>query len=173
MLGLAVRPTEKGGGSPRAEPPEARMDDPFPPDTDLDDDEDLEAALRAAEEAVNELAASFTTWLAEDLGRASEALGRAKTAPGANAAEIEEVFGICHNIKGQAGSFGYDLMTRIAGMLCDYIRDAGDLAHPPLGVVEGHLMALQFILDHQIEGDGGEVGEKLVAKLSNLTSGQS
>ena len=146
------------------------MDDPYSPPSDLHDDEDLEAAIRAAEEAVAELAASFTTWVGEDLDRAVAALGRAKSAPGANDADVEEIFGICHNIKGQAGSFGYDLMTRVASLLCDYLRDAGGLPHPALGIIEGHLMALRFILDHKISGDGGEVGEKVVAKLSVLSS---
>ena len=146
------------------------MDDPYAPPPDLDDEEDFEAAIRAAEEAVAELAASFTTWVGEDLDRAVAALGRAKSAPGANGADVQEIFGICHNIKGQAGSFGYDLMTRIANLLCDYLRDAADLPHPALGIVEGHLMALRFILDHKISGDGGEVGEKLVAKLNALSS---
>ena len=146
------------------------MHDSQPTTMGSDDDEDLDAALRAAEEAVAELAANFATWVGEDLDKASAALGRAKSAPGVNRDAIEEIFGICHNIKGQAGSFGYDLMTKIAAMLCDYIRNAESLPHPPLGIVEGHLMALRFVLEHKIEGDGGEVGEKLVAKLSDLAS---
>lgn len=146
------------------------MDDPNRPNVDPDDDEDLEAALRAAEEAVAELAANFTVWAGEDLDRAAAALERAKLAPGTNQSHLSEVFGICHNIKGQAGSFGYDLMTRIAGMLCDYIRDIGDAGQEALGIVDGHLMALRFILDNEIEGDGGEVGQKLIDKLSAVAA---
>ena len=42
-------------------------------------------------------------------------------ATGDRKAEAEQVFQIAHDIKGQGGSFGYDLMTLIANELCRLI----------------------------------------------------
>ena len=146
------------------------MADTISPQPSLDDDEDLEAALRAAEDAVAELAANFTVWVGEDLDKARAALDRAKSSDPIERTAVDEIFGICHNIKGQAGSFGYDLMTQVAAKLCDFLRNTDVVAQSSLGVIEGHLMALRFILDHRIEGAGGDVGAKLIAKLDDLAT---
>lgn len=135
-----------------------------------DADDDMKVALEAAEQAVAELAANFTVWVKEDIERMAGVLERAKAAPGNNSAEIEEIFGIAHNIKGQAGSFGYDLMTRIGGMLCHQVRDIGAADEARLKVIDGYILSLLFIVDRRVEGDGGEVGQKLVEKLEDLSS---
>lgn len=133
-------------------------------------DDDLKAALEAAEQAVAELAENFTVWAREDIERMAGALERARAAPGDNAAEMEEIFGFAHNIKGQAGSFGYELMTRIGGMLCHHVRDVGAADEALLKVIDGYILSLRFIVDRRIDGDGGEVGQKLVDKLEDLSS---
>ena len=37
-----------------------------------------------------------------------------------------------------------------------------------LKVIEAHLTAIKFILDRDIQGDGGAVGKQLLAKLRSL-----
>lgn len=137
---------------------------PSGPGANIDD------MLREAEAAVAELAKTFTTWVQDDIKTALDALNRAKQSSDGNR-EIEEIFSICHNIKGQAGSFGYDLMTKIGGELCDLIRGRDPAPNAALlKAVEGHLSALQFLASRGIEGDGGEIGQKLVVKLRQLAA---
>lgn len=127
--------------------------------------------LLEAEAAVAELAKNFTTWVQDDIKAALDALNRAKQNQAGNNGEIEEIFSICHNIKGQAGSFGYDLMTKIGGELCDLIRDRKAAAEADLlKAIEGHLSALKFLAARGIDGDGGEIGQKLVVKLRQLAA---
>lgn len=133
--------------------------------------DNMDDLLREAEAAVAELAASFTTWVQDDLASARKALDTAKQSPADNLGAVQEIFGICHNIKGQAGSFGYNLMTTIGGQLCDMIRDRSEPAGPELlKAVEAHLAALQFLAERGIDGDGGEIGQKLIVKLRQLSS---
>lgn len=137
---------------------------PSGPGANIDD------MLLEAEAAVAELAKTFTTWVQDDIKTALDALNRAKQNSDGNQ-EIDEIFSICHNIKGQAGSFGYDLMTKIGGELCDLIRRCNDAANADLlKAVEGHLSALQFLASRGIDGDGGEIGQKLVIKLRQLAA---
>ncbi len=124
--------------------------------------------LAAAEAAVAALADNFSVWIREDLDRMNTEFDHASETPDANNENIAEIFSISHNIKGQAGSFGYTLLTRVAASLCEHVRDAGDASEASLKVVQGHLMAMQFIVDKKVEGEGGEVGEKLFAKLQDL-----
>ena len=83
------------------------------------DEDDVPDAVRAAEAAVAALADSFLEWIGEDIGRAKEALAAGQEKPGDNQPELRAIFEVVHNVKGQGGSFGYDLLTKIGGSLCD------------------------------------------------------
>ncbi len=133
------------------------------------DDDDLPEAVRKAEAAVAALAQNFTEWVRADLDKAFALLANARESQPENASHIREIFGVCHNIKGQGGSFGYDLITHFGASLCNFIRDAGSASERKLKVVESHLTAIRFILDRDIQGDGGQVGKQLQAKLRSLT----
>ena len=134
-----------------------------------DDDDDLPEAVRKAQEAVAALADNFTDWMRSDLKSALASLAKAKDGLPDNASDIRDIYAVCHNIKGQGGSFGYELITDVGKSLCDYIHDAGPASEKKLKVVEAHLTAIKFILDRDIQGDGGDVGKQLQAKLQSLT----
>jgi chemotaxis protein histidine kinase CheA len=134
-----------------------------------DDDDDLPDAVRQAEAAVAALARNFTEWMRADLEKALAALAKAVDSQPENAEHVHEIHEICHNIKGQGGSFGYDLITDVGGSLCNYVRDNGPASERKLKVIEAHLTAIKFILDRDIQGDGGPVGEQLRAKLRGMT----
>ncbi len=135
----------------------------------LDDDDDLPEAVRKAEAAVAALAQNFTEWMRADLDKALASLAVARDSQPENAGHVREIFDVCHNIKGQGGSFGYDLITHVGESLCNFIRDAGSASERKLKVVEAHLTAIGFILDREIQGDGGPVGKQMQAKLRDLT----
>ena len=125
--------------------------------------------ISEAEAAVAALADSFVEWITEDIGRAKEALEHAKTAPGDNREDLRAIFEVVHNVKGQGGSFGYNLLTKIGGSLCDYIREATSSAdEKQLKVVAAHFAAMDFVLEKKILGDGGDIGKQLLGKIAQL-----
>ena len=132
------------------------------------DDDDLPEAVRKAEAAVAALAQNFTEWMRADLDKAFALLADARDSQPENASHVREIFNVCHNIKGQGGSFGYDLITQFGASLCNFIRDDGSASDRKLKVVEVHLTAIKFILDRDIQGDGGPVGKQMQAKLRGL-----
>lgn len=133
------------------------------------DSTDLDDAVRDAEAAVAALAADFLIWIREDVERARAALEAAEAAPGHNREQIAAIFDVMHNLKGQGSSFGYDLLTRIGGSLCDYIRNAPDGADArQVKIIAAHFAALDFVIDKNLKGPGGEAGDRLMAKLNEL-----
>jgi hypothetical protein len=82
---------------------------------------------------------------------------------------LANVHSVAHNIKGQGGSFGYDLVTSIGASLCDYIRSGDRTSADALNVVFAHIKILKTVADNDISGTGGETGERIVAKLHALT----
>lgn len=56
--------------------------------------------VKDAEAAVAALADSFLEWITADIEKAKQALESAKDKPGDNQAELREIFGVVHNVKG-------------------------------------------------------------------------
>ncbi len=128
-------------------------------------DDDMPDAVRRAEAAVAALAENYTVWVREDLAVARKALQKARETAPDNADSLKEIFGVCHNIKGQGGSFGFELMTMIGDSVCEFTRDAGNASEAILKVVEAHIAALEFVVEKDIKGDGGDAGRGLLEKL--------
>lgn len=134
-------------------------------------DDDVPDAVRDAEAAVAALADSFLEWIGEDIGRAKQALADANDKPGNNQSELRAIFEVVHNVKGQGGSFGYDLLTSIGGSLCNYLRDENASAsEKQLKVIAAHFAAMDFVLEKNIQGNGGEIGDQLTGKVAQLVA---
>ena len=132
-------------------------------------DHDAEAAISAAEAAVAALADQFLGLIADELETAKAALERARANPGDNNPNLQVIFGVMHNLKGQGSSFGYDLLTMIGGSLCGFIRDAeGPADEKQIKVIAAHFAAIDFVVEKDIRGTAGEIGAPLMAKLETL-----
>ena len=81
-----------------------------------------------------------------------------------------EIANVAHDIKGNGGSFGYDLMTAIGGSLSTFCRAIGgsgaEIGDARLEVIRVHIDAMKMVIDHGLEGDGGETGADMVAMLA-------
>lgn len=135
------------------------------------DEDDVPDAVREAEAAVAALADSFLEWITDDINRAKEALVRAQDKPGDNQPELRAIFEVVHNVKGQGGSFGYDLLTKIGASLCNYLRvEAASADEKQLKVISAHFAAMDFVLEKNIQGTGEAIGDQLVGKVSQLVA---
>ncbi len=129
---------------------------------------DFEAMIAQAEAAVAALSASYRDQLMQDVQTLVDIW--ASLDQGVAAAEVlRQVQAISHNIKGQGGSFGYDLVTSIGASLCDYIRSAERKTADELNIVYAHIKILKMVSENDISGTGGETGERIVVKLAALT----
>ena len=131
-------------------------------------DVDLPDEVLEAEAVVAEMAENYTIWVRDDIATARSALTKAKENLADNAESIREIFSVCHDIKGQGSSFGFDLMTMLGASLCDLLREGGSVTERKLAVVEAHVDALAFVIDRKIKGDGGDKGRQLVDKLQKF-----
>jgi len=124
-----------------------------------------EAALERAEQVISNLSVSYVDWAREDLGKIQTAFDELKSTNG-GAGPLNAVFQISHDIKGQGGSFEYDLMTIIGNMLCRYIEGLeGEASPQAIEVIGLHIQALQAVISQKLKGDGGAVGEQLMSGL--------
>jgi hypothetical protein len=133
-------------------------------------DRKMEAVLARAQAAVADLAKNYAQSGLTDVDRCAALLKTAREQPGVRGAQIKELYGIAHNIKGQGSSFGYPLITRLGQSLCALTRRERAFSDGDLGVIQAHLDALRLILTKDIKGDGGDVGDKLAKRLEALVA---
>ena len=131
----------------------------------------LKETLARAEEATTALRANYTEWARIDVNNTQALLDAAKKGTAGQRDQLDLLYAAMHNIKGQGTSFGYPLVTRIGQSLCRLIAPGRALDEAGLKIAQAHLDALKLVLDQKIAGKGGEVGDKLAARLESLTTG--
>lgn len=110
-------------------------------------------ALARAEAALESLSRDYPRWLRADLAAA-----RACLAP---SLDPDRLYTILHDIKGQATTFGYPLISRISQHLCRMLSEET----PPPDHIIPLLDAMESVVDHGLTGDGGAMGRELLARL--------
>ncbi len=126
--------------------------------------------LAQAEAAINALKGEYSQQLRTDVDQLAKIFALV-TPKDPDARVLEDLFGIAHNLKGQAGSFGYDLVTSIAASLCDLLRQQAEhFSSHDVKIVGQHVQVLERVVSKGIVGDGGETGQKIVQSLRDLHS---
>ena len=101
------------------------------------------AAIRRAEQAMETLKVEFSDWIAKDIAR----LGQAYDAFAADRSEARagDLFRAGHDLKGQATTFEYPLIARVASSLSKLMDELGSHDRIPLTLVQAHVDAIQVI----------------------------
>ena len=126
------------------------------------------ATLERAERVIEQMADSYLEWVQEDLVRMDAAYKALAAATGDRKAEADQVFQIAHDIKGQGGSFGYDLMTLIANELCRLIERQDKFGTAEVQAVKVHADPMKLVIQNRMKGDGGANGQALVSGIRQV-----
>jgi len=122
------------------------------------------AAIAKAEAALKSLANNFTQWLADEITKLEAARQQVRTA-GVTIETMENLYLRAHDLKGLGTTYGYQLITRIAGSLCRLIDDKEKRAQAPLDLVDAHIDAIKAAVRDDIKTDDHPVGRVLVEEL--------
>lgn len=119
-----------------------------------------------AEAVIAGLRSAYLDWVAEDVRKLNALFDQTAAAPLAGRpALMKAVFTIAHDVKGQGGSFGFDLMTQVGNQLCRTVEARTDWPDQSLILVRRLLDAMGRILSQSLSGDGGDDGRALLADL--------
>ena len=128
------------------------------------------ALLERAEAAVQKLEVNYSEWVKDDLAEIEKTLKKLVAAKGKDKDAIKALYRVVFDTKGQGGSFGYPLLTEVAGSLASFIRDLDELDSFALEVATAHVSAMRAVIKEQIRDDGGETGTKVVEGLCALVA---
>lgn len=118
-----------------------------------------------AEAALHEYEDTYETVVRADLQKINDAISRATKTPTSAPEALKEIFGVSHDIKGQAASFNYPLLTAIAQSLCRFINSSEAAALKKFDVVGAHAKAMGTVVKHSMRSDGLVKGRKLLKVL--------
>ncbi|NQU56172.1 MAG: phosphorelay protein [Rhodospirillales bacterium] len=128
---------------------------------------DLEA-LEKAEEVIASLADSYLVSVADDFRKIDEAFEKLEAATGGRKKELMGVFQESFNLKGQGGSFGYNLMTAIGNELCLFIEKLDKAGPKEVEAIKLHIDSIKLVIGNDIKGDGGDTGKQMLAGLQQV-----
>ncbi|MFD2204996.1 hypothetical protein [Kiloniella antarctica] len=130
---------------------------------------ELKDIVASAEEALSRMEGDYEIWVAKDVQKISDFLEGAKESleMGAQSQSdfIEEIHVVGHNIKGQAATFNFPLLTSAAKSLCHFIQEGGATAEKRLDLVEAHVNTMKIILAQKMKGNGGKSDRGLITAL--------
>lgn len=126
------------------------------------------STIDRAEEAIAGMADQYLEWVQEDLKRLDEAFTALAAASGDRAEEVDGVFQVAHDMKGQGGSFGYDLVTAIGNQLCRLIEKLETVGEPEVNAIRVHIDAMKLVIAQKMKGNGGKAGDQIMFGLEKI-----
>jgi chemotaxis protein histidine kinase CheA len=121
------------------------------------------AAIQRAEAAMETLKEEFTDWIAADIAR----LGMAYDgfAANRNKSTADDLFRASHDLKGQAATFEYPFIARVASSLCKLIDELKSHEALPATLLEAHVNAIRVIFRDNIKSTSNFTALTLVEEL--------
>jgi chemotaxis protein histidine kinase CheA len=121
------------------------------------------AAMKRAESAMESLQTQFADMVADDVKALVAARARYAATP--DSAARAALMRAAHDIKGNAPTFDFPLIGRVAGSLSRLIGELPDTAPLPAGLVDAHVNAVQVIHRQNIKTTDNKMAQTLCAEL--------
>ena len=121
------------------------------------------AALKRADQAMETLQGEFAGMIADDVKNLVAA--RAKFAAAPDAVTRSALLRAAFDIKGNAPTFDFPLIARVAASLSRLIGELPDTAPLPAGLVDAHVSAIQVIHRMNIHTTDDKMAQTLCAEL--------
>lgn len=129
--------------------------------------EAAEAKLRTADAVVADLAGDFEEKLAEDLDELDRLM--LVWAVDRRDRNLEPMHAILHNLRGQAATFGYDLITATAASFDRYMQERKADRPVSVELVRQHVEAVRAMHRNAIRGNGDPTSQAIVRALNAAT----
>jgi HPt (histidine-containing phosphotransfer) domain-containing protein len=121
-----------------------------------------------AEAALAELSSEFSGWMESECDRLEAARQDVKRG-GFTQKSHEVLFRAAHDIKGEAGTFGYPAVAGIANSLCRLIEHTPDMQRIPLPLVDQHVDAVRAVVREYGRPDLLDAATALTRRLREVT----
>ncbi|MBO6519960.1 MAG: hypothetical protein JJ900_03625 [Rhodospirillales bacterium] len=119
-------------------------------------------ALNAAEDLID----SYQGWAVDDLTALWKAYEESRH--GTSPRDILKMFEIAHGIRGEGGSFGFQLISTIGDSLCKFLEGRKKLSAGESEVVKVHILAMRAVFKQDLKGPQPAIERELRQLLALL-----
>ena len=124
--------------------------------------------MARAEAALAELSSEFSGWMDSECDRLEAARQDVKR-DGFTQKTHDILFRAAHDIKGEAGTFGFPAVAGVAESLCRLIEHTPDMQHIPLALVDQHVDAIRAVVREYARPDLLDAATALTRRLREVT----
>jgi len=121
------------------------------------------AAIKRAEDAMETLKSEFNDWIALDVKKLIDTRARYSTTPDDDTRA--SLLRTAHDIKGQAPTYNYPLIARVAASLSRMIGELPAGTDVPLHLIDAHVNAIQVIHKHKMQDTNDKTAQALCVEL--------
>lgn len=132
--------------------------------TIVDDGTETEA-IDNADLAMDSMSDQFKEWLEDEVSRFDAC--RDAMCNSRDAKNLSGLHVVAHDVKGQAETMGFPLITLVSASLCKLIEIWEKPETFPLDQLNNHVDAIKVMLAHDIREKNHPMGKKLTDKLIN------
>ena len=111
---------------------------------------------------------SYPTRLNSDLKEIQAAINTAIASGPVDQSMIDRIYALLHNTKVQGETARFPLVSNICALACGILQRTKSPDEAIWRAVKAHIDALAIIAEHNVEGDGGELGQRMVEELREL-----
>lgn len=111
---------------------------------------------------------SYPTRLNSDLKEIQTAINTAIASGPVDQSMIDRIYALLHNTKVQGETARFPLVSNICALACGILQRTKSPDEAIWRAVKAHIDALAIIAEHNVEGDGGELGQRMVEELREL-----
>lgn len=129
----------------------------------------IDAALvERASAAVDKMHDNFVQKVSLAIDDIAAQMADAAGASGNGSDPITAICQISRDLQMQGAAFGYPMISDVFGSLGGYVEKLQQPGDLDAVIVEAHTDAVRSVVAHEIEDDGGSVGQDIVASLREL-----
>ncbi len=125
--------------------------------------------IEAAQERIKKLVGDYADWAKryiDSMAGSLKALEVDGWPEAGNAKHIANINRIAHELRGQSGTFDYQLVTAFGKSLYKATLDSDmEITEDRLKLVEAHIDAIRTVFRNRVQGDGGQVGKALLREI--------
>lgn len=122
-------------------------------------------SFEAAEQEFEKAAEDYPDWVQGIITRLYEQHGRCVDTPESREPVFKTLSEIAHDLKGQGGTFGYNLISHFGASLYIATRPREDYEDSQVEIIKAHIDAMRAVIKGRIKGDGGDIGVELTKTL--------
>jgi HPt (histidine-containing phosphotransfer) domain-containing protein len=127
--------------------------------------------IEKAEQVLAGLSDNYLDWVQQDLKNISAAFEELKAGRGDQKKILDNIFRIAHDMKGQGGSFGYNLVTAVGNELCRMIEKMPSPIGPShIDAIGVHIDSMKLVIAQKMKGDAGQAGAAMLAGLQKVSA---